>query len=111
MITGGKLDSIAGMSMHDSAGLSSLNRAPVKDLPGKATVLGYAESNSTFRKKLLDTYHALPYAVQARADMFSPQFFEDLERLKKKGLSAVKIAEELRVSSKTVVKRLRQIGS
>jgi hypothetical protein len=60
--------------MHDSAGLSSLNPAPVKNLPGKAAVPGYAESNP----------HALPYAVQARADMFSPQFFEDLERLKKK---------------------------
>jgi hypothetical protein len=84
MITGGKLDSVAGISMHHSAVLSSLNRAPVKNLPGKATMLCSAKSNSTFRKKLLDTYHAIPYAVQARADMFSPQFFEDLDRLTKK---------------------------
>jgi len=32
-------------------------------------MLGYAESNPSFRKKRLDTYHALPFAVQARADM------------------------------------------
>jgi hypothetical protein len=99
------------MNMHDSAGLSSLKRAPVKNLPGKATVPGYADSNPSFRKKLLDTYHALPYAVQARADMFSPQFFEELEPLKKKGFSAAKISEDFRVSSKTGVKRLMQIGS
>jgi len=43
-----------------------------KNLPPSSRVLGYAESNPGFRKKLIDTYYALPYDVQARTDMFSP---------------------------------------
>jgi len=66
-----------------------------KGLPPTTTVLGYAESNPGFRKKLLDTYYALPYVVQARADMFSPQFYEDLKRLKVKGLPATEIGKKL----------------
>jgi hypothetical protein len=80
-----------------------------KDLPPTPTVLSYAESNPGFRKKLLDTYYALPYVVQARADMFSPQFYEDLRRLKGKGLSDTEIGEKLGVSKKTVQKRFKQI--
>ena len=41
-----------------------------KNLPASSRVLGYAESNPGFRKKLIGTYYALPYDVQARADMF-----------------------------------------
>jgi hypothetical protein len=81
-----------------------------KKLPSEPTVLYYAEANPSFRKKLLDTYHALPYAVQARADMFSPQFFRELKRLKRKGLSATEIAEKLQLSAKTIQKPLRQIN-
>jgi hypothetical protein len=80
-----------------------------KGLPPEPTVLLYAELNSRFRKKLLGTYHALPYAVQARADMFSPQFYKDLKRLKRKGLSATEIREELQVSRKTIWKRLTDL--
>lgn len=80
-----------------------------KGLPPTPTVLAYAESNPGFRKKLLDTYYALPYVVQARADMFSPQFYEDLRRLKGKGLPDTEIGEKLGVSKKTVQKRLKQI--
>jgi hypothetical protein len=80
-----------------------------KNLPSKATVLGYAESNPSFRRKLLETYHGLPYVVQARADMLSPHFFEDLKRLKSKGLSAGEIGERLGMSSKTVVKHLKEM--
>lgn len=79
-----------------------------KTLPSTPTVLDYADSNPGFRKRLLDTYHALPYSVQARADMFSPQFFEDLTRLKTKGLSDTEIGKRLKVSGKTVRKRLEQ---
>jgi hypothetical protein len=79
------------------------------DLPGTARVLDYAESNPEFRKKLIDTYYALPYDVQARTDMFSPQFYEDLKRLKAKGLPDTKIGRELGVSNKTVKKRLARI--
>jgi hypothetical protein len=79
-----------------------------KNLPSRPMVLHYAESNPIFRERLLDTYYALPYAVQARADMFSPQFFEDLKRLRGRGLSAKEIGEELQVSFKTVLKRLKQ---
>jgi DNA-binding NarL/FixJ family response regulator len=78
-------------------------------LPSKGTVLLYAESTPGYRKKLLETYYALPYEVQARADMFSPQFFRDLERLKRAGLSPAEIARQLQVSRKTVVKRLKEI--
>ena len=78
----------------------TLNEACKKyDLPGKGTILRYAELNPEFRKKLLDTYHGLPYEVQARADMFSPQFYRDLERLKKKGLPATEIGKALGISS------------
>jgi hypothetical protein len=88
----------------------TLNEACMdKKLPSKGTVLRYAESNPAFRKRLLDTYHALPYAVQARADMFSPQFFEDMKRLRAKGLSAKEIGRRLHVNWKTVQKRLREI--
>ena len=80
-----------------------------KGLPPEPTVLRYAESNSGFRKKLLETYHALPYTVQARADMFSRQFFKDLKRLRRKGLSATEIGEKLQVSGKTIWKRLRNL--
>jgi DNA-binding NarL/FixJ family response regulator len=76
-------------------------------LPSEPTVLGYADANPSFRKKLVDTYHSLPYAVQARADMFSPQFFKDLNRLKRKGLNFTEIAEKLQVSRKTVVRRFK----
>lgn len=41
--------------------------------------------------------------------MFSPRFFKDLRRLKRKGLSNAEIAEKLGVSGKTVVKRLKQL--
>jgi hypothetical protein len=79
------------------------------DLPPKTTVLMYAEANPGFRKKLLDTYYALPYGVQARAHMFSPQFYEDLKRLKLKGLTAKEIGKELGVSFKTVQTHFKQI--
>ena len=88
----------------------TLNRACMTEgLPTKARVLDYAAANPGFRKKLLDTYYDLPYAVQARADMFSPQFYEDLKRLKNKGLSAKEIGKRLGISYKTVQKRLKQI--
>jgi ROS/MUCR transcriptional regulator protein/Homeodomain-like domain len=80
------------------------------NLPGSATVLEYAESHPDFRKKLIDTYHGLPYAVQARADMFSPQFFRDLEKLKKKGIPATEIAKALGISYNTVRRRLKKIA-
>ena len=81
-----------------------------KGLPPIPTVLGYAELHPGFRKKLLDTYYALPYVVQARADMFSPQFYEDLKRFKAKGLPATEIGKKLGVSHKTVRIRLKQMG-
>lgn len=74
-------------------------------------MLGYAETNPSFRRKLLETYHALPCAVQARADMFSPEFFEEVKKLNSKGVSDRKVAEKLGVCSKTVTKRLKQIRS
>jgi hypothetical protein len=40
--------------------------------------------------------------------MFSPQFFDDLKLLRRKGLSATEIGERLRVSSKIIQKRLKQ---
>ena len=80
-----------------------------KSLPPTTTVLNYAESHPGFRKNLIDTYYALPYVVQARADMFSPQFYEDLRRLKAKGLPATEIGEKLGVSHKTVRIRLKQM--
>lgn len=36
---------------------------------------------------------ALPYAVQARADMFFPQLYEDVRRLKGKGLPDTEIGD------------------
>jgi DNA-binding NarL/FixJ family response regulator len=78
-------------------------------LPGRPTVLGYAEANSSFRRRLPETYHGLPYAVQARADMFSPLFFEEVRRLKSRGLSNREIGEKLGVSAKTVVRRLKEV--
>jgi DNA-directed RNA polymerase specialized sigma24 family protein len=80
-----------------------------KNLPSKGTALHYAESNPDFRKKMLETYHALPYAVQARANMLSPSFFEELTHLKGKGLNAAEIARELQVSRKTVVRHLKDL--
>jgi predicted DNA-binding protein (UPF0251 family) len=89
----------------------TLNQACMdKALPAKSRVLNYAEENPKFRKKMLDTYYALPYAVQARAVMFSPQFYEDLRRLKGKGLSDTEIGERLGISNKTVSIRLKQIN-
>jgi len=79
-----------------------------KRFPSEPTVLHYAESNPGFRKKLIDTYYALPYAVQARADMFSPQFYREIQRLKRKGLSAAEIGERLQVSGKTIMRRLKR---
>jgi hypothetical protein len=78
-------------------------------LPASSRVLGYAESNPEFRKKLLATYYALPYDVQARARMLSPQFYEDLKRLKAKGLPNTEIGRQLGISHKTVKIRLDQI--
>ena len=88
----------------------TLNEACKKyNFPGKGTILKYADQNPEFRKKLLDTYYSLPYADQARADMFSPQFYRDLERLKKKGLPATEIGKALGISHKTVRRRLKKI--
>ena len=78
-------------------------------LPASSRVLGYAESNPDFRKKLMDTYYALPYDVQARAGMFSPQFYEDLKRLKAKGLPNTEIGRQLGISYKTIKVRLDRI--
>ena len=80
-----------------------------ENLPASSRVLGYAESNPGFRKKLMDTYYALPYDVQARAGMFSPQFYEDLKRLKAKGLPNTEIGKQLGISYKTVKIRLGRI--
>ena len=79
-------------------------------LSGSSTVLEYAELNPGFRKKLLDTYHGLPYAVQARADMYSSQFYRDLKKLKKKGLPETEIAKALGISYNTVRRRLKRIA-
>lgn len=81
-----------------------------ESLPASSRVLSYAESNPEFRKKLIDTYYALPYDVQARADMFSPQFYEDLKKLKAKGLANTEIGSKLGLSYKTVKARLERIG-
>ena len=80
-----------------------------ENLPASSGVLGYAESNPEFRKKLMDTYYALPYDVQARARMFSPQFYEDLKRLKAKGLPNTEIGRQMGISHKTVKIRLDRI--
>jgi hypothetical protein len=82
-----------------------------RDLPGSTTVKHYANVNPDFRKKMLDTYYSLPYAVQARADMFSPQFYQDLMRLKAKGLPGTEIAEKFGISEKTIYRRLKRIKS
>ena len=88
----------------------TLNEAcKIYNLPGKGTILRYAELNPEFRKKLLDTYHGLPYEVQARADMFSPQFYRDLKRLYRKGLPATEIGKALGVHHKTIRRRLKKI--
>ena len=57
----------------------------------------------------MDTYYSLPYDVQARAGMFSPQFYEDLKRLKAKGLPNTEIGRKLGISYKTVKIRLGRI--
>ena len=80
-----------------------------ENLPASSGVLGYAESNPEFRKKLMDTYYSLPYDVQARSGMFSPQFYEDLKRLKAKGLPNTEIGKQLGISYKTVKKRLTSV--
>jgi hypothetical protein len=80
-----------------------------KDLPGSATVQHYAEANPDFRRKMLETYYSLPYAVQARADMFSPKFYQDLKRLKSKGLRGTEIAKKFGISDKTIYRRLKRI--
>ena len=80
-----------------------------EDLPASSRVLGYAESNPGFRKKLIDTYYALPYDVQARTGMFSPQFYKDLKRLKAKGLPNTEIGRQFGISYKTVKIRLARI--
>ena len=59
----------------------------------------------------MDTYYALPYDVQARTRMFSPQFYEDLKRLKAKGLANTEIGRKLGVSHKTVRTRLARISA
>ena len=88
----------------------TLNEACKKyNLPGKGTILRYAELNPGFRKKLLDTYYSLPYAAQARADMLSPQFYRDMEKLKKKGLPATEIGKALGISYNTVRRRIKTI--
>ena len=80
-----------------------------ENLPASSRVLGYAESNPGFRKKLMNTYYALPYDVQARTGMFSPQFYEDLKRLKAKGLPNTEIGRQFGISYKTVKIRLERI--
>jgi hypothetical protein len=82
----------------------TLNEACKKyNLPGKGTILRYAEHNPEFRKKLLDTYYSFPYAAQARADMLSPQFYRDLKRLYRKGLPATEIGKALGISYNTLM--------
>ena len=71
-------------------------------LPASSSLLDYAESNPEFRKKLIDTYFALPYDVQARTGIFSPQFYEDLKRFKAKGMPTTEIGRQLGISDKTV---------
>lgn len=80
-----------------------------KNLPASSRVLGYADSNPEFKKKLMDTYFALPYDVQARTGIFSPQFYKDLKRLKTKGLPNTEIGRQLGISYKTVKIRLERI--
>ena len=49
------------------------------------------------------------YDVQARTGMLSPKFYEDLKRLKSKGLPNTEIGRRLGISDKTVKIRLERI--
>jgi hypothetical protein len=80
-----------------------------KTLPASSRVLNYAESNPEFRKKMLETYYAMPYDLQARARMFSPQFYNDLKNLKAKNLSNTEIGRLLGISRNTVGIRLERL--
>ena len=79
-----------------------------KDLPGLTAVYEYSKLNPQFRQELLDTYHALPYCVQARAKMLSKQFNHDAKRLRQQGLLLREIGSELGVSTRTVIRHLKK---
>jgi hypothetical protein len=80
-----------------------------KNLPAPSSVFGYAESNPDFRNKLLDTYYALPYDIQARSGRLSPQFYEDLKKLEAENLSITQIGKKLGVSFDIVKNHIKQI--
>jgi hypothetical protein len=80
-----------------------------ENLPPASRVLEYAASNPGFRKRSWKPIMPSLTLFQARADMFSPQFYRDLKRLKGKGLYHKEIAERLGISNKSVSKRLRQM--
>ena len=80
-----------------------------ENLPSASSVFDYAKSNPDFRIKLMDTYYALPYDIQARSRRLSPQFYEDLKKLKNEGLSNTQIGEKLGVSFDIVKNHVEQI--
>jgi len=91
------------------------NKIPVqkacmdKNLPTASSVFDYAKSNPEFGIKLMDTYYALPYNVQARSRRLSPMFYKDLKKLKTEGLSNTQIGKKLGVSYDIVKTHLKQI--
>ena len=91
------------------------NKIPVqkacmdKNLPTASSVFDYAKSNPEFGIKLMDTYYALPYDVQARSRRLSSKFYKDLKKLKTEGLSNTQIGKKLGVSYDIVKTHLKQI--
>jgi len=79
-----------------------------KDLPGYTAIHKYRKRNPWFYQRLVDTFNALPYSVQARAQKLSPQFREDVKRLVKAGWSEREIASKLGVTSQDVNHRLNR---
>lgn len=82
-----------------------------KDLPRTATVFAHADANPAFKQSLRETYYALPYAAQARAGIYSPQFYRDLKRLRKMGLSGREIGARLGVPTSTIQRQLTKIAN
>jgi hypothetical protein len=78
-------------------------------LPGRSWFTG--RMTAAQKAVLLGVIHMQPYEFQARAQFgFSEQFYRDVRRLRKRGLSDGQIGAELGVSAMTVNRNRRRRG-
>ncbi len=77
------------------------------DLPPGYCWSNFIKKHPEFVEKLKQTCYSLPYSIQVRCHITSPQFGIECQRLRDRGMSVAKIVDALGVTSGAVKRTLR----